>query len=151
MLQNGSSKRKTLGSASGYALLVAGLALICSVHVTGILQLSLIAIAFAAPSLTTIYGPITLGAVAPAAQRGKLIVVIYSANAVSALASNAVTGMIVQAAGPDNLSAGYANAMMFTAAILIIGAIAAFALIFPDRTIERFGRSTDLTKHMQRA
>lgn len=81
-----------MGSASGYALLVSGLALIASVHVEGMLQLALIAIAFAAPSLTTIYGPITLGAVAPAVQRGKLIVVIYSANAVSALASTPSPG-----------------------------------------------------------
>ncbi len=92
MLQRGVSKRTTLGSASGYALLVSGLALIASVHVEGMLQLALIAIAFAAPSLTTIYGPITLGAVAPAVQRGKLIVVIYSANAVSALASTPSPG-----------------------------------------------------------
>lgn len=151
MLQRGVSKRTTLGSASGYALLVSGLALIGSVHVTGVLQLALIAIAFAAPSLTTIYGPITLGAVAPAAQRGKLIVVIYSANAISALASNAVTGMIVQAAGKDQLPEGYANAMLFTAAILIVGAIAAFALIFPDRTIARFGRTVRVADHIQRA
>lgn len=151
MLQRGVSKRTTLGSASGYALLISGLALIGSVHVSGALQLALIAIAFAAPSLTTIYGPITLGAVAPAAQRGKLIVVIYSANAISALASNAVTGMIVQSAGPDQLPLGYANAMMFTAAILIVGAISAFALIFPDRTIERFGRLPRLTDQIQRA
>jgi len=151
MLQRGVSKRKTLGSASGYALLVSGLALIGSVHVSGVFQLVLIAIAFAAPSLTTIYGPITLGAVAPAVQRGKLIVVIYSANAVSALASNAITGMIVQQAGPEHLSKGYANAMMFSAAILIIGAISAFALIFPDRTIQRFGERSRISDHMQRA
>ncbi|WHA43921.1 MFS transporter [Agrobacterium larrymoorei] len=146
MLQRGVSKRSALGSASGYALLVSGLALIGSVYVTGPLQLALVAIAFAAPSLTTIYGPITLGAVAPAVQRGRLIVVIYSANAVSALASNAVTGMIVQQAGPEHLTQGYANAMLFTAGILIIGAASAFALIFPERTIERFGRITRFAK-----
>ncbi len=151
MLQRGVSKRTTLGSAAGYALLVSGIALICSVHVSGALQLALIAVAFAAPSLTTIYGPITLGAVAPAVQRGKLIVVIYSANAISALASNAVTGMIVQAAGPDQLPLGYANAMMFTAAILIIGAVSAFALIFPDRTIERFGKLSRFADQTQQA
>ncbi|KJF69952.1 MFS transporter [Agrobacterium arsenijevicii] len=151
MLQKGVSKRTALGSASGYALLISGLALIASVEVSGSLQLALIAIAFAAPSLTTIYGPITLGSIAPPAQRGKLIVVIYSANAVSALASNAVTGVIVQAAGPHHVSLGYAHAMLFTAGILIVGAIAAFALIFPDRTINRLGRNTQLTEPMQRA
>ena len=85
---------------------------------------ALVAIAFAAPSLTTIYGPVTLGAVAPG-QRGKLIVVIYSGNAISALASNAATGWIVGEAGPD-AAAGYAHAMLFTAAVLFVGAAAAF-------------------------
>lgn len=151
MLQKGVSKRTALGSASGYALLIAGLALVGSVYVGGPLQLALVAIAFAAPSLTTIYGPITLGAVAPAVQRGRLIVVIYSANAISGLASNAVTGMIVQAAGPDHLTQGYDNVMLFTAGILLIGAVAAFALIFPERTVERFGRITRLSTRTQEA
>jgi predicted MFS family arabinose efflux permease len=151
MLQKGVSKRTSLGSASGYALLIAGLALIGAMYVSGPAQLVLVAIAFAAPSLTTIYGPITLGAVAPAVQRGRLIVVIYSANAISGLASNAVTGMIIQAAGPDHLTQGYTNAMLFTAVILLIGAVAAFALIFPERTIQRFGQITRLANRTQEA
>ena len=99
-----------------------------------------IAIAFAAPSLTTIFGPVALGAIAPAAQRGRLIVVIYSCNAASALVSNALTGWIVGEAG-SNVALGYAHAMTFTAGILIVGAIAAFALIFPERSIARFART----------
>ena len=138
MLRKGWSRRGALGNASGYALLLAGLALALSIHVSGALQLVLVAVAFAAPSLTTIYGPVTLGAIAPS-QRGKLIVVIYSGNAISALASNAVTGWIVQSAGSD-VAGGYAHAMLFTAGILLIGALSAFVMIFPDRTIARFGR-----------
>jgi len=103
----------------------------------GVPRLVLIAIAFAAPSLTTIVGPMTLGAIAPPAQRGSLIVVIYSANTFSALFSNAVVGWIVQMAGHD-LAAGFAHAMTFTAGILLIGGLSAFALIFPDRTLSRF-------------
>ena len=151
MLQKGASKRVTLGSASGYALLVSGVALAASCYVSGPLQLVCIAVAFAAPSLTTIYGPIILGSIAPAVQRGRLIVVIYSANAASALISNALTGTIVQAAGPEHVSTGYANAMLFTAGILIVGAISAFAMIFPDRTIERFGRLNRFSDQLQKA
>jgi MFS family permease len=137
MLRGGWSRRTALGSASGYALLVAGAALVAGVYSTGWLQLALIAVAFAAPSLTTIYGPVTLGAIAPAAQRGRLIVVIYSGNAISALFSNALTGSIIQSSGAD-VAHGYANAMLFTAGILLVGAVAAFALIFPERTLNRF-------------
>jgi len=118
-------------------LLAAGCALLLTLVTTGPLQLVCIAIAFAAPSLTTIFGPVALGAVAPAVQRGRLIVVIYSGNAASALLSNALTGWIVGEAGA-NVALGYAYAMTFTAGILIVGAIAAFALIFPERTIARF-------------
>jgi len=141
MQRSGWSLRACLGNTAGLALLAAGCALLLTLVTTGPLQLICIAIAFAAPSLTTIFGPVALGAVAPAAQRGRLIVVIYSGNAASALISNALTGWIISEAGP-NLALGYAHAMTFTAGILIVGAIAAFALIFPERTIARFSRTT---------
>lgn len=139
--RNGWSLRACLGNASGLALLAAGCVLLLTIVTTGPLQLACIAIAFAAPSLTTIFGPVALGAVAPAAQRGRLIVVIYSGNAASALVSNALTGWIVGEAGP-NVALGYAHAMTFTAGILLVGAVAAFALIFPERTIARFSKNT---------
>jgi predicted MFS family arabinose efflux permease len=140
MQRSGWSLRACLGNSAGLALLAAGCALLLSLVTTGPLQLICIAIAFAAPSLTTIFGPVALGAVAPTAQRGRLIVVIYSGNAASALVSNALTGWIVGEAGPS-VATGYAHAMMFTAGILIVGAVAAFALIFPERTIARFSAS----------
>jgi hypothetical protein len=139
--RQGWSLRGCLGIASGLALLAAGLALLLSIVTSGGLQLACIAIAFAAPSLTTIFGPVALGAVAPAAQRGRLIVVIYSGNAAAALVSNALTGWIIGEAGA-NTALGYAHAMTFTAGILIVGAISAFALIFPERTIARFAKTT---------
>ncbi|CCE05561.1 putative Permease of the major facilitator superfamily [Bradyrhizobium sp. STM 3843] len=138
--RRGFSLRACLGHASGLALLAAGGALLLSIVTSGPLQLACVAIAFAAPSLTTIFGPVALGAVAPAAQRGRLIVVIYSGNAASALISNALTGWIVGEAGA-NAPLGYAHAMTFTAGVLIAGAIAAFAMIFPERTIARFAKS----------
>jgi MFS family permease len=150
MQRSGWSLRACLGNSAGLALLAAGCALLLSLLTTGPLQLVCIAIAFAAPSLTTIFGPVALGAVAPAAQRGRLIVVIYSGNAASALVSNALTGWIVGEAGP-NVALGYAHAMMFTAGILIVGAIAAFALIFPERTIARFAGITTMTPVAVRA
>jgi predicted MFS family arabinose efflux permease len=143
MQRSGWSLRACLGNTSGLALLAAGCALLLTLITTGPLQLVCIAIAFAAPSLTTIFGPVALGAVAPAAQRGRLIVVIYSGNAASALLSNALTGWIVGEAGA-NVTLGYAYAMTFTAGILIVGAVAAFALIFPERTIARFASTTTM-------
>jgi MFS family permease len=139
MQRGGWSLRACLGNTAGLALLGAGCALLLTLVTTGPVQLVCIAIAFAAPSLTTIFGPVALGAIAPAAQRGRLIVVIFSGNAASALISNALTGWIISEAGP-NVTLGYAHALTFTAGILIAGAISAFALIFPERSIARFSR-----------
>ena len=150
MQRSGWSLRACLGNSAGLALLAAGCALLLSLVTSGPLQLVCIAIAFAAPSLTTIFGPVVLGAVAPAAQRGRLIVVIYSGNAASALVSNALTGWIVGEAG-SSITLGYARAMTFTAGILIFGAVAAFALIFPERTIARFSRMATTAAAVVRA
>jgi MFS family permease len=150
MQRSGWSLRACLGNSAGLALLAAGCALLLALVTTGPLQLICIAIAFAAPSLTTIFGPVALGAVAPAAQRGKLIVVIYSGNAASALVSNALTGWIVGEAGSD-VALGYSHAMTFTAGILIVGAVAAFALIFPERTLARFSATAPMAPASVRA
>ena len=102
------------------------------------MQLVLIGIAFATPSLTTIFGPVALAAVAPDAQRGKLIVVIYSANALAALVSNAATGWVIGMGSTPQ--AGYANAMALAATMLFVGAAACLVLMFPDRTHARYER-----------
>jgi MFS family permease len=140
MLRRGFSGRTALGHASTLALLVSGLALLTAVHSGGTVQLVLIAIAFAAPSLTTVFGPVALGNIAPAAQRGKLVVVIYSGNALAGLASTYATGWVVDAAKPD-LATGFANGMTLAAAMLLIGAAASLTMMFPDRTAARFARA----------
>jgi MFS family permease len=137
MQLRGVSPRASLGHFSMVALLISGSALIAAVHADGAAQLVLIALAFAAPSLTTISGPVLLGVVSPPAQRGTLIVVIYSANATAALVSNYVTGAIVEAAGPD-APAGFAMAMTVSGVALLVGAATCLLMIFPERTIGRF-------------
>jgi MFS family permease len=142
MQLRGVRPRIALGHSSMIALLASGIALVASVHVEGPLQLALVAIAFAAPSLTTIFGPVLLGAIAPPAQRGVLIVVIYSANATSALLSNYLTGVVVDASGAD-VHQGFVNAMTMSGIALLIGALSCLLLIFPDRTAARFARYAD--------
>ncbi len=138
LLRRGVGSRVALGHATTLALLAAGLALLGAVHTTGVLQLVLVAVAFAAPSLTTIFGPVTLGNVAPASQRGRLIVVIYSGNASAALLSTYLTGVLVDAGA--NVPTGFGHAMTLAAVVLLGGAAASLALIHPDRTTARFAR-----------
>lgn len=139
MLRRGFSGRASLGHASTIALAVAGGALIGAVYTHGWLQIALIAIAFATPSLTTIYGPVALGNMAPAAQRGKLLVAIYSGNALAGLVSTYLTGWVI-GLGRDQPT-GYANAMILAAAMLLVGALSSLVLMFPDRSAERFARA----------
>jgi hypothetical protein len=139
MQQKGLPLRVSLGHFSMVSLLASGLALIGAVHTEGALQLALVVVAFAAPSLTTISGPVLLGAISPPAQRGTLIVVIYSANASAALVSNYVTGAIVGAAG-CNAPAGFAGAMTVSGLALLAGAATCMLMIFPERTSRRFAR-----------
>jgi MFS family permease len=140
LLRRGWSRRRCLGVGSGVVLLTSAGSLQLAIFLHGPAQLFFIAIAFAAPSLTTILGPVALGSVAPAAQRGSLIVVIYSANTISALFSIAIVGWIVDMAGKGHAPLGFAHAMSCTAGVLAIGAVSAFALIYPERTIARFMR-----------
>jgi MFS family permease len=138
--RRGWSGRVSLGHASMIALLVPGIALILATRCSGAIQLVLIAVGFATPSLTTVYGPVMLGNVAPAAQRGRLIVVIYSANACAALLSTYGTGWIVDAARPD-VAAGFVSAIVLAGVVLLVGAAASFVLLFPEDTAARFARS----------
>jgi hypothetical protein len=80
-----------------------------------------------------------LSRIAPPAQRGTLIVVIYSANSCAALISTYGTGWIVDAAKPD-VAAGFVTAIMLAGAVLLAGAAASLALLFPEETAARFAR-----------
>lgn len=143
LLRRGVSSRVALGHATTAALAVAGLGLLGAVHTHGTLQLVLIALAFAVPSLTAIFRPVMLGNLAPATQRGGLIVVIYSGNASAALASTYLTGVLVDAG--HTVPEGFGNAMTLAAVVLLLGAAASLALIHPERTAERFARRLTLT------
>ena len=136
--RRGASGRVTYAYTSAAALGVSGVALLLATLSSGAVQLALIGIAFAAPSLTTVFGPVALAAVAPAVQRGKLIVVIYSANALAALVSNAATGWVIGMGSSPQ--AGYANAMTLAATMLLVGAAACLLLMFPERTQARYAR-----------
>ena len=137
MQRRGSAARLALSHTSTASLAVAGAALLAAQVAGGTAQLVLIAVAFAAPSLTTVFGPVILSTIAPPAQRGRLVVVIYSGNSIAALLSTYGTGWIVDAAKPD-MAAGFAQAMTLAGLVLLGGAVSCLALVFPDETAARF-------------
>jgi len=139
MRQRGWSGRICLGYGSALALFASGAALLVATHSLGAVQLVVIAVGFAAPSLTTVFGPVILSAVAPPVQRGKLVVVIYSANAIAGLISTYATGWIVDAAGVHR-GAGFAHAIGLAGLLLLIGAVVSILMLFPERSISRLAR-----------
>ena len=138
LTRRGTSLRAALAHPSTLTLLLAGTALIAATHTAGAAQLVLVAIGFALPSLTTVFGAVMLANIAPPAQRGKLVVVIYSANSCAALLSTYGTGWIVGAAHAGK-AAGFATAITLAGTVLLAGAAASFGTLFPDRSVGRFG------------
>lgn len=138
MRQRGWSARICLGWSSGLAMLLSGAALIAAVQSSaGIVQTGFLAIAFSLPSLTTIFGPVILAAIAPARQRARLVVVIISATSVSAFFSTFMNGWII-GAYPGDAPLGFAIAFGLGGVILLAGALASFLLLFPEQSAARF-------------
>ncbi len=136
--ERGWKARTSLGLSAGIALVVSGIAMLAAVtSPTGPLQIALLAIAFSVPSLTTIFGPVILAMIAPAAQRNRLVVVIISATSISAFFSTYGNGWIISRF-PGDAHAGYAAAFGTGGVVLLLGAIAAFALLSPERSMARF-------------
>lgn len=136
--QRGWNARTTLGRSAAVALLISGLAMIAAVNApTGGLQIALLAVAFSVPSLTTIFGPVILAMIAPPAQRNRLVVVIFSWTSISAFFSTYGNGWIVSQY-PGDAHTGYATAFGIGGAVLLLGAVAAFALLSPEKSLARF-------------
>ncbi|MEW6435618.1 MAG: MFS transporter [Pseudomonadota bacterium] len=138
--KSGLSARMCLGWSSGIAMLVSGVALVGAVLISkGAMQIGLLAIAFSTPSLTTIFIPVILSTIAPARERGRLIVVILAGTSVTAFFSTYSNGWIV-GKFPHNAPTGFAIAFGLGGAILLLGALTSFLLLHPERTLVRFDR-----------
>ncbi|WP_174503218.1 MFS transporter [Acidiphilium sp. C61] len=138
MRQRGWSARICLGWSSGLAMLVSGAALLAAVRSpAGVVQTCFLAIAFSVPSLTTIFGPVILAAIAPSRQRARLVVVIISATSISAFFSTFINGWII-GAYPGNAPLGFAIAFGLGGVILLAGGLASFLLLFPEASAARF-------------
>lgn len=138
MRQQGWNARVSLGYSATLALLISGCAMLAAVKSpTGDLQIAFLALAFSVPSLTTIFGPVILAMIAPPSQRDRLVVLCLSATSISAFISTYGNGWIVSQF-PADLHTGYATAFGVGGGVLLIGAIAAFTLVFPERSLARF-------------
>jgi MFS family permease len=132
------TSRVARGFVLGACVIVAGIAMTAATFVAEPpIRILLLSLGFTLPSLTFIIGPAIVGEIAPAAQRGTALLVIYSVMTVSALFSPAVTGWVIEQAGIAPL-VGYTHALWLTSAILAFGGIWAIAALDPERTRARF-------------
>jgi MFS family permease len=140
LLHAGLVSRVARGVTLGSCVLVAGLAMTAATFVAEPwLKILFLSLGFTLPSLTFIIGPAIVGEIAPAAQRGTALLVIYSIMTISALISPAVTGWVIQHAGNVPL-VGYRQALWLTSGILVFGALWAMFGLNPERTRARFSR-----------
>jgi MFS family permease len=138
MQRRGWSTRHCLGHSAALAMLVSGLAMILAVtSAPGPWQIALLAIAFSVPSLTTIFGPVILAMIAPAAQRARLVVLVISTTSISALFSTYGNGWIISLF-PGNAALGFSIAFGCGGAVLLLGALTSFALLHPEKSRARF-------------
>jgi MFS family permease len=139
LLRGGVSSRMARGAMNGTCVLAGGAALLAATMVgDNVLHIVLLAAGFVLPQMTFVLGPAIVGEIAPSAQRGPAILVTYSVITFAGFLSPAVTGRLIDAAGRDHAGAGYAQAFLMTAVILIAGGIAGLALLDPERTLRRF-------------
>jgi MFS family permease len=149
LLHAGLASRVARGMTLGTCMLVAGLAMTAATFVAvPSLKILLLSLGFTLPSLTFIIGPAIVGEIAPAAQRGTALLVIYSIMTISALVSPAVTGWVIERAGAVPLI-GYTQALWLTAGILVFGALWAMLGLNPERTRARFSLAADKTNGSQ--
>jgi MFS family permease len=149
LLHAGITSRVARGVVLGACAIAAGLALTAATFVdVAPLKILLLSLGFTLPSLTFIIGPAIVGEIAPAQQRGNALLVIYSMMTVSALASPAVTGWVVQQAGSAPL-VGYTHALWLTGAILVFGGLWAIATLDPERTRARFAAAAETNSTQQ--
>ena len=138
LLLGGVNSRYSRGMLTGICVLIAGLGMALAPGIgSPVAQVFLLAAGFTLPSLCFVIGPTIVGEVAPAAQRGTALLVVYSLMTVTGLLSPIVTGWIVQAAGATPL-VGYSNALLLTGAILAVGGLWAILGINPQRSRARF-------------
>jgi MFS family permease len=134
MLRGGTSSRSARAIVNAACLILGGasLAIAMSIDAGGLAKVVLLAVGFLLPSITFVLGPAMVSEIAPTSQRGTALLVTYSVVTVAGFVSPVVMGYALQSAGPQALAAGYTNAFLITAAVLVAAGSAGLLLLNPD-------------------
>ncbi|MEU6016372.1 MFS transporter [Streptomyces sp. NPDC047515] len=139
--RRGLSSRWSRGAPQGIAVAVAGLAMAVFPFVQArALLLVLVAVAFGAHSIAFPLHYMTTAAVTPSAQRGAVFGIVAATGTLPGLIAPYLTGRLLDSAASQ--SAGYTQAFLLSAAVMLISGLIALGAIRPERDARRLGLPT---------
>ncbi|MFJ4122184.1 MFS transporter [[Kitasatospora] papulosa] len=134
--RRGGSSRGSTAIPQGVAVGVAALAMAAFPFVDGRgVHLALLALAFGGHAIVFPLHYMTVSAVVPAVQRGAVFGVVAAAGTLPGLISPYLTGYMLDSAA--SRSAGYTQAYLLSAAVMLVCAVAALITIRPERDARR--------------
>ncbi|WP_327209249.1 MFS transporter [[Kitasatospora] papulosa] len=134
--RRGGSSRGSTAIPQGVAVGVAALAMAAFPFVDGRgVHLALLALAFGGHAIVFPLHYMTVSAVVPAVQRGAVFGVVAAAGTLPGLISPYLTGYMLDSAA--SRSAGYTQAYLLSAAVMLVCAVAALISIRPERDARR--------------
>ncbi|MFE3458446.1 MFS transporter [Nocardiopsis aegyptia] len=137
LMRAGLSSRVARGHVGGWTITIGAAACLAVPFVDGTTaQTILVAIGFGFGGAFATIAVTTIAELAPASRRGGALGTMNALVTTAGLAAPAVVGMMVDSQGSD----GYFNAVLLSGGLLLVGAVASFALIDPARDAARLRR-----------
>ncbi|MEU6992595.1 MFS transporter [Streptomyces sp. NPDC046465] len=136
--RRGSSVRRSSGVPQGVAVIVAALAMAAFPFMDGRgAHLALLAVAFGGHAIVFPLHYMTTSAVIPPLQRGAVFGIVAAVGTSPGLVAPYLTGRLLDSAA--SRSAGYTQAYLLSAAVMLVCGLIALAAIRPDRDARRLG------------
>lgn len=135
LIARGVSKRRARAGVASVYILIAAVCLVGFVFTTGTTQLLLMLPAFNLFVATFPAGSAAIAQIAPVAQRGAALGVLFGALGLAGVLAPYVTGRLIQAAAIP--ADGYHVAFLIGAGLLVVAGLTVLFLADPDRDAER--------------
>ncbi|MDG3016385.1 MFS transporter [Speluncibacter jeojiensis] len=148
LMKRGVSARWARGALGGGVVIAAGVCTWAFVHVpNGPMKLALMALGLGISGVIFTVATTACGQISPARSRGAVLGAFVAVYSLAGVAAPFVTGRLVGDAGSAPIH-GYDTVFMLTGIILVVGGIAAVALIRPERDAARLRtRATTSSRH----
>lgn len=137
----GMPSRLSRGRIECGCVMLSGVALILlSQSTAGIVQVPLVAVAFAVSSVTLVLGPPMIGEISPVRQRGAMLGLSTALFSTAGLVAPWLMGHIVDAGA--NPAQGFRDGFLLAGLLVVAGGVIAMLLINPQADLARFRRQS---------